>query len=495
MKLKFLPLFVLGLALSACNTPTVTPTEDPTEDPTVTPTKDPTEESVFDENNIIIHAPLFSDEHCERTSPINSSEQTTNGIKKFVNLVGRDEFDIWLSAGDRSLTGTIAADEEWYNAYKNGCEDSVDKLFFCHGNHDVYWTGCASRAEHYNYFNTLGLFDEDEKDSRPNAGNRHKVVNGVDFLTIDITTYDGKTNPISAGTKEWADYVLSTLDKTKPVIVLAHATAKNTILGSNDYEAYGVWGSSKDLYELVKKYPNVILFTGHTHYDCHSEKNIWQGDFTAINVPTVSGGMVIDTYYNGLQTPEYEFEGTNIVYKNSGWIESFPETEDPKYSSSQCMYVEIDKNYNTRVTRYDLKNNVQIGRPWVIEAPKDDNSHLLKYNLENRLLTDEAPEERGSATYSIDANGKITVNFDSFYHKDMVYAYELQVFLDIPKEDLEDRDEPDERYVFMEEYYKTYPVPSSHTYTFRRTYSDNYVVRIVGIDSLGKYGIVYPTQV
>lgn len=440
----------------------------------------------FDERNIILKAPLFSDEHTERTSPINSKEQTTSSIQKFVNLVEEDTFDIWLTTGDRSLTGTISADQMWLEAYQEGCEDSTDKLFFCHGNHDVYWTGCASREEHYNFFNSLGLYDEDEADGQPKVGNRHKIVNGIDFVAIDITTYDGATNPISASTKAWAKSILDKTDKTKPVFVLAHATAKNTVFGSNDDENLGVWGSSIDLYNIVKDYPNVILLTGHTHYDGHDERNIYQGEFTAVNVPTLAGGNAINTYYNGIQDPIYNSEQNK--YQASGVVDGLNEKD--MYQSSQGMYVEVDKHYNTRITRFDLQHGVQIKTPWVIESPKEDKSHLLKYSEKVRRRDDMGPYLEGEASY-VKNGGRITLAFDAFSHDtDMVYAYEVQVFNNKVPNEIGDFDIPNERKVILNDWYKNYPTSDKFSYTFTKNHPGDVTVRVIGLDSFGKYSIV-----
>lgn len=37
--------------------------------------------------------------------------------------------------------------------------------------------------------------------------------------------------------------------------------------------------------EILRKYPNCVALTGHTHRNCTDEKMIWQGEFTAINIP------------------------------------------------------------------------------------------------------------------------------------------------------------------------------------------------------------------
>lgn len=444
--------------------------------------------TTFDERNIILKAPLFSDEHCERTSPINSKEQATTGIQRFINLVGEDEFDIWLSTGDRSLTGTIAADQAWLDAYNEASEDAQEKLFFCHGNHDVYWSGCASRQEHYNFFNKIGIYKDDEVDGQPEKGNRHKIVNGLEFLAIDITTYDGKINPISNETLSWAKNILDKTDKTKPVFVLSHATAKNTIFGSNDDEYDGRWGSSQDLYDLIENYPNVILFTGHTHYDGHDERNIYQGNFTAVNVPTLAGGNSIDYFYNGIQEPLYNEDSLgNRTYYNSGVVDGLNEKD--MYESSQGLYVEVDKYYNTRITRFDLKHGVEMKTPWVIEAPKEDNSHLLKYSEKVRRRNDAGPILEGEAYYTQNS-GRITVTFDAFTHEtDMVYAYEVQVFKGKTPNEIGDLDKPNERKVIFGDWYKNYPTSNKYTYSFRQNHSGDVTVRVIGLDSFGKYSI------
>ena len=53
----------------------------------------------------------------------------------------------------------------------------------------------------------------------------------------------------------------------------------------------------KDLYDILKNYPEVISITGHSHYSLRNKKSIWQGEFTALNIQSISY-IKLDKLYN-----------------------------------------------------------------------------------------------------------------------------------------------------------------------------------------------------
>ena len=54
--------------------------------------------------------------------------------------------------------------------------------------------------------------------------------------------------------------------------------------------------------KILKEYPQVIHFTGHTHYTIEDERSIWQNEYTWINVgPSHYANISTDI------TPDYEY--------------------------------------------------------------------------------------------------------------------------------------------------------------------------------------------
>ena len=64
----------------------------------------------------------------------------------------------------------------------------------------------------------------------------------------------------------------------KPVFVIHHEHVKNTVYGSSDFDGWG----NRFFDGVFNKYPNVVDFSGHSHYPVNDPRSLWQGDFTAI---------------------------------------------------------------------------------------------------------------------------------------------------------------------------------------------------------------------
>ena len=68
---------------------------------------------------------------------------------------------------------------------------------------------------------------------------------------------------------------------TKPIFVTTHFPPYNTVYGSLE------WGN-KILAECFKKYPQIINFSGHSHYSLIDERSIYHKDCTAIQTQSLS---------------------------------------------------------------------------------------------------------------------------------------------------------------------------------------------------------------
>jgi len=99
-------------------------------------------------------------------------------------------------------------------------------------------------------------------------------------------------------------------DKRQPIFVFLHQPLPNTVYGSK------TWGdviNYKKLNNILKKYPQVILFSGHSHYILDNDKTIIKKSFTMFNTgavyytmlegdkysdPSLSEGLLVEVYQN-----------------------------------------------------------------------------------------------------------------------------------------------------------------------------------------------------
>lgn len=121
----------------------------------------------------------------------------------------------------------------------------------------------------------------------------HRVINGFHFIGISASNIAGVH--YADYQKEWLVEQLDAAvqdDPEKPIFVIQHEHISNTVYGSSDFEGWG----KPDFAEILKKYPQVIDFSGHSHYPINDARSIWQNEFTALG----TGGL----YYVELTVDE-----------------------------------------------------------------------------------------------------------------------------------------------------------------------------------------------
>ena len=356
-----------------------------------------TSDYAFNENEIVFTFAALSDPHIGYGSNDQVLRNTLSTIKKYA----KNGIDAVLFAGDQTQDGTKPQAELFASIVKEAFDVTKVPIIFAHGNHDVYWSGCMTRAEFVNaYGQDMYLFDQDMTSA--SKGNRHVEINGYHFLTVDIETFMPNYNTLSTDTENWLKNTLDRIigqDPNSYVFVSCHSPAKDTAYGSmsDDIKGTGDWGASKELDDILKEYPQVILLSGHTHYGINLETNINQSTYTQINLGSSS---------------DIEFDV--IVPEN-------------RRSFSQGMIVDIDKDNNIRITRIDIAKDMVIKNPWYIDAYKVDGSSLTRYSKETRLANNRAPQFPSGIDVVEVSSTELRVDFKAAVDDDMVFFYQIEV--------------------------------------------------------------------
>ncbi|MDS0528154.1 metallophosphoesterase [Clostridium sp. SHJSY1] len=185
--------------------------------------------------------------------------------------------------------------------------------------------------------NTASLFKEiTGKNPKENL-----IINGYHFITISPHSseeeYGGSTYNLD---EEWLKKQLDEATKEnpkKPIFVFMHHGIKNTVCGTD------LWNTN-DLSEIFNNYPQVIHFSGHSHYPLNDPKSIYQNTFTALNTSTIS-------YFELDQDMMY-----GSIPPNSR-------------NASQMMVVEVEGSV-VKIKRLDLLSRKYIGPDWIINTSK-----------------------------------------------------------------------------------------------------------------------------
>lgn len=184
-------------------------------------------------------------------------------LKKAFELFKAQDVDMILNAGDVANTHKVEAYKNYRDTYHSVFTDKKPKQLFSFAWHDVIDMG--------NWFDgwkkawpsfKKGLEIEHELYSRHYLG-------GYIFLTAPQST-------------DWVIYEKMIADACKetpgkPVFLLDHVPAGDTTFNTN------TWGNAR-VRRVLSKYPQVIQLSGHTHGSFRNELQIWQGEFTAINL-------------------------------------------------------------------------------------------------------------------------------------------------------------------------------------------------------------------
>lgn len=173
--------------------------------------------------------------------------------------------------------------------------------------------------------------------SKMNVSNLYydKWIKGYHFITIAgeksentmIAEYGASERDsayISDQQFQWLETTLSmNADSSKPIFVFFHQPISNTVYGSE----WSAGLEDKKILALLRKFPQVILFTGHSHYPINEPKSIYQDGITMANTSSVaytytptgkenytqSQGYLVNVYDNKVEIKAREFsDGTWI---------------------------------------------------------------------------------------------------------------------------------------------------------------------------------------
>lgn len=198
----------------------------------------------------------------------------------------------------------------------------------------------------------------------------HRVINGFHFIGVSASPNEGEH--YGEHQKQWLVEQLDAAvadDASKPIFVIQHEHISNTVYGSSDFEG---WGMS-DFADILKNYPQVIDFSGHSHYPINDARSIWQGEYTAVG----TGGL----YYAEITVDDVK-------------------TVHPKgyRSASTFWVVEIDASNRIRMRAVDLLAQEYLCE-YILESPFE-----REYTPEKQLERSKAPVFSENASIRLNSN-------------------------------------------------------------------------------------------
>ena len=204
------------------------------------------------------------------------------------------------------------------------------------------------------------------------------VINGYHFIGV---SYDDDGESFT-GKMKWLDERLRNAtneDPDKPIFVYQHPHPFLTVYGSVN------WGDIS-LRAVLSKYPQVVDFSGHSHYAPNDPRSVWQGEFTAIGCGSLAAFMGNLNYIEGDQ--------------------------DAPGKSGGAWIVEVDKYGNVSMKLYDVESRMFFDE---IDYYFTDLSDSTKrtYNWNKQESLDTAPEfpENSVVTNNVNVDGETIITF------------------------------------------------------------------------------------
>ncbi len=439
-------------------------------------------ERTFDDKNIILRFAAISDTHMQTPNWI-PSRKLTKALEQ-LNAKADGKLDAVLISGDLTDYGMPEQAAELKRVFDNSSIDlNKTRLVFTIGNHEYYahqlqkapWKGGYLFRDVFGEQAYNGASPEEIQ-----AANYHATVNGYDFIAVNCDQYESEVKYRDSDI-EWLKKQLADAVKNhpgKPVFVTSHPNITGTNLGSND----GSFWAGRDLYYVLKDYPQVIFFCGHLHYSEADERSIWQGEFTTIGLGS--------TYYLSNHDKD-DVTGSPFIDLDGGY-----EANDFLETPGQGLYLEVDKNNNVRITRMDFTHNRGIKTPWIIPAPKKDNSHLAYYTPAREKITfgKTAPVFPKNAYIKevSTAKGLYQFEFTQAKDNDMVYCYEVSFIDNATGKVLKTISTLSDFYLYANPsdmspvLVKTVAKADSVLYPFTTYYEKDYYLQIVALDCFGQ---------
>ena len=379
--------------------------------------------------------------------------QYTKNFKKALEILKEKKINVLIIDGDITNCGYKEAYDNFLtqlnSVYGDIKNENVPILILIMGNHD-YWNLNGEKNSPKNNEERQKLFEEKTKE-KPYS---HKIINGYHFInwSCDNGTLENPYTDFSWFEKQ---IELAKSNDNKPIFVTTHFPPKNTVYGSKE------WGAD-NLNEYFKKYPQIINFSGHSHFSLIDERSIYQKDYTAIQTQSIS---------------YIELEGGKI----NGSI-PMDENGNTMISAKNCMGLICDV-YDTQVVikRISFEKNEFYGKDWIIDVPIDKNNFRYLHNemAEHSLkpyFIFEKDEDKKIIFEKKD--NKFFIKFKQAFHDNFVHSYKI-IFTNNRKDTY--------TYLYFSDFFL---MPSDRkdiiSLRISRNFIGKYNVKIYAIESFGK---------
>lgn len=306
----------------------------------------------------IMHFEAISDTHIPGTDNANATNQKLIDVLEDLK---RDYPDtsVVLNAGDFSQDGNETQVKGYFNILKEYKDDF--EFMTALGNHDVRWkSGWDEIYERYMRYNGEYMGETE------GAVYYDKWIDGYHFIILN-TEWDIKDRAyISPKQLAWLEETMAeNADPSKPIFIALHQAMHDTYYNSNDW---GIGMQDHALKEVLRKYPQTIMFTGHIHNGLGAMEVSYTDYGTMVDLPSLKDNDYGDrrgqlgyhvTVYDGKVRLDLR------DYLNDEWIPEYSYTIEMKqdaYPAGKVLDVNFDDGTAKDISGYGNDGKL-VGNP------------------------------------------------------------------------------------------------------------------------------------
>lgn len=265
---------------------------------------------------------VISDIHVGRSD---SKEKIEKTLKSILNKGA--ELDALFIVGD--ITDT--SKDNQYNGLIHLFNMYAPKnlpVYYMLGNHDVGWVSGDPLTL---YTSKLGQ-----------PLHQYIKIKGLPFITVSLTDVSAVYG------QEQKDFLSAALEDAStscpgcPIFVFAHVGVTNTVYGTAVHEGWGCDSFSS----ILSKYPQAIVFSGHSHFPIGDPRSIHQSKFTSVNLGSCTYSEIEPGFTEGINPP-----GNMEV--------------------TEGVIVTTNERNDVQIERWDTFRDEEILPRWVVNAPHD----------------------------------------------------------------------------------------------------------------------------
>ena len=331
---------------------------------------------------------IISDSQLDKESKHDMVKHFPENLYNSLKVLKNNKIDVLIIAGDTTNNGQIKNylyfKSIFYSVYNDIKKPIILSLMGNNDYRDTKHSILERQKTFYKYMN-----------SYPYA---HYMINNYNFIFWSNDNQNNNDNGVQK--YSWIKSTLETARKNKnkegdPIFVITHMPPAGTTYGSEKYH--------KGIFEILKKYPEVICISGHSHYSLKNPKSIWQGDFTVINTQSISY-LGLDRYY--INSEDVFF---NSAKNNSMGLIAYLNEE------------------NVIFDRIEFSTGETYGERWQINFPIKKSDFIYDFDSRNKKIKPVFIDSSDIKIEKVSENGKDEkyIVFGSATHPDVVHSYKI----------------------------------------------------------------------